>query len=107
MKLTDVKCKGVHIKLDKETHLNFKLRLARHDLTMQDAFEEFARQVGLGNLSANNLLEKLIRTRVRAELATVGLTPFSPGRKGRASRELNPDMLYDLISEGDEADEDR
>ena len=104
MSAPDVRCKGVHVKLDKGTHLNFKLKLVHHDLTMQDAFEEFARQVGMGNVSANNLLERMIRNRIKHELADVGLKPFRPGRKSKKVGELDDERLYDLISEGDEVE---
>jgi hypothetical protein len=94
--------KGVHVKLDKETHSNFKTRLIQHGVSMQEAFEEFARLVGTGSLSANRMLETLVRTRVKAELATVGLKPMGRKRKPRFLGELDQDKLYDLINEGEE-----
>lgn len=99
----EVKSKGVHVKLDRDTHTAFKTRLVQHGVTMQDAFEEFARQVGLGNLSANRLIVKLIRDRVRAELAEVGLKPMGQVRKPKYLGELDNDGLYDLINEEEEA----
>ena len=97
----DVRSKGVHVKLDKETHTDFKVKLIQHGVTMQDAFEEFARQVAMGNLSANRLIERFIRERAKAELASVGLKPM--GRtKQRFLRELDQEKLYDLINEGEE-----
>lgn len=99
-----IKVKGVHVKLDKTTHANFKSQLAQHGLSMQEAFEEFARLVGSGSASANNLLIRLIRSQVKEELATVGLKPSSP-RSTRRINELDPDKLYDLINE-ESSDED-
>lgn len=102
----DVRCKGVHVKLDKETHTGFKTRLVQHGVTMQDAFEEFARRVAEGNVSANRLIEKMIRERVRAELAAVGLKPLKHDRRPKYLGELDHDGLYDLINEGEEKDND-
>jgi hypothetical protein len=104
MAAPDIRCKGVHVKLDKETHANFKTRLIKHGVSMQEAFEEFARAVGADNLSANRLLEKMVRTKIKDELATVGLKAPSR-RKPRYLSELDDEKLYDLINEEEIADE--
>lgn len=98
-----IRDKGVHVKLDRQTHTSFKAKLVEHGLSMQEAFEEFARLVGSGNLTANNILERLIRNQVKAELATVGLKPSK--RKPRRISELDAEGLYDLISEGEKDDD--
>lgn len=100
LKPDTIRVKGVHVKLDRETHANFKSQLAQHGLSMQEAFEEFARLVGSGSPSANNLLIRLINSQVKAELATVGLKP-TPKRRSRRISELDPERLYDLINEGE------
>lgn len=64
---------------------------------MQEAFEEFARLVGSGQATANNLLTRLLRNQLKEELASVGLKPFSPNRK--KLRDVDSDRLYDLINE--------
>lgn len=100
-----IRIKGVHVKLDRETHANFKSQLAQHGLSMQEAFEEFARLVGSGSASANNLLVRLLRNQVKEELATVGLKPSSQ-RTSKRINELDSERLYDLISEeASDADE--
>lgn len=101
---SDIKCKGVHVKLDKDTHMNFRTKLIVHGISMQEAFEEFARMVGEGNLSANNLIEKMIRLRIKAELATVGLPGQPRKRRPRHISELDDEGLYDLISESEDPD---
>lgn len=93
-----IRVKGVHVKLDKETHANFKSQLAQHGLSMQEAFEEFARLVGSGSASANNLLLRLLRREIKEELASVGLKPSSQ-RTPKRINELDPERLYDLINE--------
>lgn len=96
VKSDSIRTKGVHVKLDRETHANFKARLAQRGLSMQEAFEEFARLIGSGSPSANNLLDRLLREQLKDELATVGLNPM---RKSKRLSELDPERLYDLINE--------
>lgn len=100
LKSDAIRTKGVHVKLDRATHANFKSQLAQQGLTMQEAFEEFARLVGTGNATAHNILDRLIRAQVKEELATVGLKSTAKKRQRRLS-ELDPERLYDLINEGD------
>lgn len=95
----DVRCKGVHVKLDKQTHTNFKTKLIHHEVSMQDAFEEFARLVGSDNVSAIRMLERLVRNRVKSELASVGVTP---SKRPKRINELDHETLYDLINEEEE-----
>jgi hypothetical protein len=99
-KSESIRTKGVHVKLDKSTHAAFKAKLVEYGLSMQEAFEEFARLVGSGNFSANNILERLIRRQIKAELATVGLKPMK--QRLRHVSELDANRLYDLINEGEE-----
>lgn len=100
----DVRCKGVHVKLDKQTHMNFKTKLIQHGVTMQDAFEEFARLVGSDNVSANRMMARLVREKIKHELASVGV---KPAQRGKRVNELDHETLYDLINEEeiDEGDE--
>jgi len=95
----DARSKGIHVKLDRETHANFKARLAHHGLSMQEAFEEFARLVGSGSKHANNMMEALVARHIRQELAEVGVEPIKRNRRQHL-RDLDADTLYDLINEG-------
>ena len=101
-----VRSKRIQVKLDRATHADFKAQLAQHGLSMQEAFAEFARQVGSGGLYANNLLIRMIKTQVKEELATVGLKPMAmPRTKVSRLPELDSEQLYDLINEVDEGPE--
>jgi len=95
--------KGIHVKMDRETHAYFKARLAHLGLSMQEAFEEFARLVGSGSLSANRMMETLVKRRVNEEIREAGVRPIKHSR--RRVRELDTDTLYDLINEGTDSDE--
>lgn len=96
------RAKGVHIKLDHDTHKRFKLNLVNQGLTMQDAFEEFARLVGEGNPTAIAILNRMIKDRVKTELMSVGLVPGPDRPKAKMLGELDSDRLYDLIKDPDE-----
>lgn len=94
-----IKCKGIHIKLDRETHARFKVRLVGHGVAMQEAIEEFVRLVGNGDLRANGIIERLVSDKVKAELESVGLKADRKRRR-RQVNELDDDALYGLINEG-------
>ena len=76
--------------------------LIEHGLSMQEAFEEFARLVGSGNLTANAILSRYIRKNAKIELAEVGIKISPRRKKMRITSELNDENLYGLISEGDD-----
>ena len=96
--------KNVHVKLDRLTHTRFKASLVERGVSMQEAFEHFAKSVAEGNKSALRLVEQMKRQHVKDELAGTGLTP-GVGRKRRALDELDPETLYDLINEEENTDE--
>lgn len=97
-----IKCKGIHIKLDREAHARFKIRLVTHGVAMQEAIEEFVRLVGNGDLRANGIIDRLVSDKVKAELEAVGLKSNRKHRRGQLN-ELDNDALYGLINEGDES----
>lgn len=101
--MDDVKSKGVHVKLDRETHYRFRTRLLQHDVTMQDAFEEFARLVGIENPAAVRMIERMVNERIKRDLDNVGIK--STKRKPRRLSELDNERLYDIINEGHDESE--
>jgi hypothetical protein len=100
----EVHSKHVHVKLDRLTHTRFKSNLVELGVSMQEAFEYFAKCLAEGNKSAVRLVEQIKRQRVKDELAGTGLKP-GLGRKRRGLGELDHDTLYDLINEEEDTDE--
>ena len=95
---TEIRHKGVYVKLDRETHARFKSNLAQRGLTMQEAFGEFARLIANGHSTATGLLERFLREQVKEELKTAGI--IVPRSKYNFKvRELDAERLYDLINE--------
>lgn len=107
------KYRDIHVKLSKADHLAFKTRLLQHEMSMQRAFEAFARAVGSGFGPAINIVERDIRRRLRDDLVAVGIKPSKQGplRKSAPLDELDVESLYDLINdeetpEGADAEEE-
>lgn len=95
--------KAVHIKLDKETHANFRTRLFAFDLSMQQAFEEFARLLGAGDSKATRIAEQLAMKLVRKRLEDTPSSALYPARPKQLD-EQDHDALYSLINDDDEDD---
>jgi hypothetical protein len=88
--------KGIHVKLDKETHAQLRTKCFQYGLSMQEVFEEFARQLATDEFRAVRIVENLVSRKVQAQL------DGEPRRKRRRSQgvgELDQDTLYNLISE--------
>ncbi len=86
----DRKC--VHLKLSKEVHSALRARLFMHGVSMQDAFDEFARQLVEGKKSASVILESLIDKKLKEAVAG----KFQDSRNKKFS-ELDAEALYSLI----------
>ena len=89
--------KGVHVKLTKDTHAEFRKALFDRNLTMQAAFEEFASLVSQGDKAAVKLLDNLALKVIKKEITKYRRTDKLP------VDELDHDALYHLI--GEEEDE--
>jgi hypothetical protein len=98
----NVRSKNIHVKLDRLTHTQFKSGLVMHGVSMQEAFEEFAKRFAAGDRSAVRLIERMVRDRIKSELAGTGLKPGLPRRRRRVLNELDHETLYDLINEGEQ-----
>lgn len=94
--------KNVHVKLDSATHAGFKSKLVQLNVSMQDAFEEFAREVAAGVPYSVRIAERVVRQKLKSELDSVGMKPLKNlGRKHGTINELDVETLYDLINEED------
>jgi len=107
LKIKSPRAKGVHVKLDRQTHINFRTKLLYHGVTMQEAFEYFARLVGSGSAAANALLDRLVIENVKEELNGTGLRAPSRHSIRHRVEDLDPERVYDLINDADENDESK
>lgn len=88
--------KGVHIKLNKTTHAEFRKKMFDKGLTMQWAFEEFASLVGKGDKRALKIIDDLAIKKLKGEIERY--TSKEP------VDELDHDALYHLIEQEEEQD---
>lgn len=92
--------KGIHIKLDKDVHLALRLRLFKHNLSMQEIFDEFARLIAADDMRADRMIEQLVLRKTKELLE---------GRPKKLRRrninELDHDTLYSLIVESSDQNE--
>lgn len=105
-----VRDKGVVTKLDRDTHMGFKMKLLLHDMSMQEAFEAFAIEVAAGKAYALRIIERRKLMQIKDELSKVGLSRDGTYyMKARRLSELDNETLYNLINEkdGEEDVEDR
>ncbi len=98
--MEEVKSKAVHIKLSRLIHHNFRVKLLQHDVTMQEAFEEFARLIGEDNGPAMRIIEHIVNEHIKEELKNTQLKgPKTSRRKPSKLKELDNDRLFDIIRE--------
>lgn len=56
--------KCVHIKLEKDTHAALRAKLFRHNITMQDLFEECAALVASETVRGQSLVESIVKKKI-------------------------------------------
>lgn len=86
--------KCVHVKLTKEVHAALRARLFQHNISMQEAFDEFAKQVVEGTRSGNIMIEAVVNRKLKEVLE--GKT--SKSTKNESFGELDSESLYHLIN---------
>ena len=88
--------KGIHIKLDKNVHHALRVRLFKEGISMQEMFDEFARQVVTDSNLANKIVKSLINKKMLKALEGPVMTQK---RRTDSFNELDSDRLYDMIDE--------
>jgi hypothetical protein len=89
----DRKC--VHIKLEKETHAAFRAYLFKRGISMQEAFDEFAKQVAEGLRSGTSIVEAVSRRKLKDAIEG---RSSKRRRKDKSFGELDSESLYHLIN---------
>lgn len=101
----DRKC--VHVKLEKETHAALRSKLFHHGISMQEAFDEFARQVVAGRANGLNIIAAINKRHLLEALNCKPKIALRSRRHGddRGFNELESESLYNLLSEQDDTSE--
>jgi hypothetical protein len=85
--------KCIHVKLTKEVHAALRARLFQHGISMQDVFDEFARQVAEGSPRAIAIVDGLVNRKLRE---VIDGKPKK--RRIEGFGELDSEALYSLIN---------
>lgn len=89
--------KGIHVKIDTETHRALRSKLFLHGLTMQEFFEEFAKAFVAGDTRAVKVIDNMVLRRVQFHLTEGVKQP----KRTQETSELDANTLYDLINSPD------
>jgi hypothetical protein len=84
--------KGIHIKLKKDIHVNFRAEMFKAGISMQEAFNEFALQVTEGSKAGQNIVNSAASKKIKQSI--------EKGSKRREPRygDIDIDTLYELIN---------
>lgn len=88
--LVDRKC--VHVKLDKDTHFALRAKLFKHNITMQDLFEECARQVASETVRGQNIVESIVNRKIREAIDGV------KKKREIVVSDIDAEALYNIIN---------
>lgn len=90
--------KSIHIKLTKESHTALREMLFKHNVTMQDIFQEFTDEILRDEKKASRIISKVVEKRLIAEVRrSSSVQPMG---------EYDSDTLYNLLERSTTADEE-
>ena len=89
--LTDKK--SVHFKISKEVHFALRAKLFKHDISMQELFDEFARLVVTDAPRGQSIIESIVNRKIKQ------VTGAAPKRRKKDSfGEFDSETLYNMIN---------
>lgn len=90
----DKKC--VHVKLDKDTHSALRAKLFKHNVSMQDLFEECARMVASETSKGQSIVESIVSRKIKEAMSGV------KKKRPIIINEMDADTLYSMINDSTE-----
>lgn len=90
--------KSLHINLDKEVHAELRVKSFHHGVSIQELFDEFARQVIDDAGPGYNVLKGLVTKKIRAALDDA---PKPKRDYSKKLHELDAEAMYTLIEENE------
>lgn len=97
---SDKKC--VHFKIDKEIHHALRAKLFKHNISMQELFNEFARLVATDTARGQSVIDSIINRKVKKVLSTSN-SVGTKQRKNESFGNFDSDILYNMINGPDES----
>lgn len=94
--LAEKKC--IHVKLDKDTHFALRAKLFKHNVSMQDLFEECARLVAMDTTRGQVIVDSIVNRKVKEAI--------SGAKKKREIivSDMDAEMLYNMINSKSESE---
>lgn len=88
--LLDKKC--IHVKLDKDTHSALRAKLFKHNVTMQDLFEECARMVATETTRGQSIVDSIVTRKINEAISG------TKKKKEIIVSDMDADTLYSMIN---------
>lgn len=92
--------KSIHFKLDRDVHFALRAKLFKHNITMQELFDEFARLVATDTAKGQSIIESIVNKKIKKVLSTS--SRVVKRRKKESFKDLDSDALYNMINDSDE-----
>jgi len=92
--LSSKKC--LHVKLDKDTHFALRAKLFKHDISMQDLFEECARLVVTETAKGQSIVDSIVKRKIKE-----AITGKPSKKKEFFVSDLDAETLYNMISDSE------
>lgn len=88
--------KGIHVKLEKNTHAALRGKLFYYDVSMQELFNEFANLIVTEHAGATSIIQQLVRKKIHNKIAEL-----KTQRIDKKFDVIDHDAIYDLIDDED------
>lgn len=88
--LAEKKC--VHVKLDKDTHFALRAKLFKHNISMQDLFEECARMVAMDTNRGQSIVDSIVNRKIKDAISGV------KKKREFVMSDMDADALYNMIN---------
>jgi hypothetical protein len=94
--------KCVHFKIDKDVHHALRAKLFKHNISMQELFDEFARLVATDTVKGQSVIDLIVNRKIKeAMLSTEG--KVRKRKKKESFGNLDSETLYNMINGSDES----
>ena len=92
--------KSIHFKLDRNVHFALRAKLFKHNVTMQELFDEVARLVATDAARGQTIIESIITKKIKKVLSTN--SSVVKRKKKESFSDLDSDALYNMINGSEE-----
>jgi|APGre2960657468_1045069.scaffolds.fasta_scaffold109581_1 hypothetical protein len=95
--------KSIHFKLSTDIHAALRTRLFKHNITMQELFDECACLVALDTAKGQSIINLITNKKIKKVLSVSCTSSIIAKKKKKESfNDLDSDALYNMINELEE-----